>query len=161
MKKKNILHICIYTVILLLLVYFIVLPIIKWNISYDLSSVTSGEKAVEYYLNAIDEKNPKKAMAICPSLGEGDGKVGMFSFSFIEYCKIENIEENTEYDYDRKLLSSGEKIYHAEFSWRFAFSESPDVFMGLTDGNGTGLYFHVAENKEKSNWYIVDIYTGP
>ena len=159
MKKKNMIHIFVFTVILLL--NFIGLPIIKWNISYDLSSVTSGEKAVEYYLNAIDEKNPKKAMAVCPSLGEVDGKVGMFSFSFIEYCKIENIEEDTEYDYDRILLSHDEKIYHAEFSWRFAFSESPDVFMGLTDGDGTGLYFHVAENKEKGNWYIVDIYTGP
>ncbi len=158
---KKIVHICVFAVILLLTVYFIGLPIIKWNISYDLSSVTSGEKAVEYYLNAIDEKNPKKALAVRPSLGEGDGKIGIFDFTFIEYCKIDNIEEYDDYDSDGTLLSPGEKIYYAEFSWKFAFDETPDVFMGLTGGDGTGLYFHVAQNKETGNWYIVDIYTGP
>lgn len=158
--RKKIIHIFVYASIIILMLYFIVLPVIKWNKSYDLSSITSGEKAVEYYLNAIDEKNPKKAMAICPSLGEGDGKIGIFSFSFIKHCKIENIEEDTEYDYDKTMLSSGEKIYHAEFSWGFAFDMTPDVFMGLTDGDGTELYFHVAQNKEAGNWYIVDVYTG-
>ncbi len=157
---KKIIHICVLAVILLLTVYFIGLPIIKWNISYDLSSITSGEKAVEYYLNAIDEKNPKKALEICPSLGKGDGKIGIFDLTFVEYCKIDNIEEYDDYDSDGTLLSPGEKIYHAEFSWRFAFDETPDVFMGLTVGDGTGLYFHVAQNKETGNWYIVDAYTG-
>ena len=159
--RKKIIYIFVYTSIILLMLYFIVLPIIKWNISYDLSSVTSGEKAVEYYLNAIDEKNPKKALAVHPSLGEGDSKIGIFDFTFIEYCKIDNIEEYDDYDSDGTLLSPGEKIYYAEFSWRFAFDETPDVFMGLTGGEGTGLYFRVAQNKETENWYIVDIYTGP
>ena len=158
--RKKIIHILVYTSIILLMLYFIVLPVIKWNISYDLSSITSGEKAVEYYLNAIDEKNPKKASMIYPSLNEGDSSLGIFDFTFIEYCKIDNIEEYDNYDSNGTLLTPGEKIYYAEFSWRFAFSESPDVFMGLTDGDGTGLYFQVAENEQTGNWYIVDAYTG-
>lgn len=156
--RKKIIHIFVYASILLLLLYFIVLPIIKWNISYDLSYVTSGEKAVEYYLNAIDERNPKKALSIRPLQNDSDFKVGIFSFISVQYCKIDNMQEID--NYSEKLLSKGEKIIYAEFSWRFALNITPDVFTGLTDGDGTGLYFHVAENKETGNWYIVDAYTG-
>ncbi len=157
--RKKIIHIFVYAFIALLILYFIVLPIIKWNISYDLSSITSGEKAVEYYLNALDEKNPKKASMIYPSLNEGDNKIGIFDLSLIEYCKIKSIKEDSNYDSDGTLLSSDEKIFYAEFSWKFAFDNPPNVFMGLSDGYCT-LYFHVAENEETGNWYIVDAYTG-
>ena len=156
--RKRIIYICVFIVILLLIVYFIALPIIKWNISYDLSSVTSGERAVEYYLDAIHEKNPKKALTIYPSLNDSDLKAGIFSFLSIEYCKLNNIEEIEGYSDD--LLSPEEKIFHAEFSWRFAFNITPNVFIGLTDGDGSELYFHVAKNKDTGNWYIVDAYTG-
>lgn len=155
--KKRIIHICVLVTILLLLIYFIALPIIKWNINYDLSSVTSGEKAVEYYLNSIDEKNPKKSLTIYPSLNEYDSKPGIFGYSLIEYCKIINIEEISD-DYN-DLTDDGEKLYMAEFSWRFAFGESPNAFISLSDGDCI-LFFKATKNIETGNWYILDSYTG-
>lgn len=151
--RKKIIHILVCVSIVLLMLYFIVLPVIKWNISYDLSSITSGEKAVEYYLNAIDEKNPKKALSIRPFQNDSDFKMGIFSFLSVLYCKLDHMQEIDGY-------SKGEKIIYAEFSWKFVFNISPGIFKGLTDGDGTGLYFHVAENEETGNWYIVDAYTG-
>ena len=154
--RKRIIHICVFTVILLLIVYFIVLPIIKWNMSYDLSSVTSGEKAVECYLNAIDEKNPKKAATIYPLLNEGDCRPGIFEFACVEYCNIDNVEEVDDTD---NLLSQGEKMIKADFKWKFVFGNPPEIFSGFNDGYFT-LYFRVAQNKDTGNWYIVDAYTG-
>ena len=152
--RKKIIHICVYAFIVLLMLYFIVLPVIKWNISYDLSSVTDGKKAVEFYLNAIDEKNPKKASMIYPSLNEGDSRPSIYEFSCVEYCNIDKIEE---VDDTENLLSSGEKMIKADFEWRFAFGNPPEIFSSFNDGNYT-LYFRVAKNKDVGNWYIVASY---
>lgn len=142
--KNKVLFIVIMTIIALFLIFKIIMPIVKWNISYDISDIDTPEKAIEYYLDAIDEKNPKKEMTIYPELETFTDCPGIFTYAFstLLWCKTESIE-----------YKSGNK-YFATYDTGFLFSE-PSQFSIFSGGT---MYFDVRFDSDNGNYYIYDVW---
>lgn len=143
--KNKVLFIVIMSLLTLFLIFKIILPIIKWNISYDVSNIDTPEKAIEYYFEAISEKNPKKEMSIYPDLESCDDSPGIFTYAFstLLWCELENIE-----------YVSGEG-YVASYDIGFLFDE-PGEFNILSSEK---LVFVVEFDSDNGNYYIA--YNGP
>lgn len=125
----------------LFLIFKIILPVIKWNMSYDVSDIDTPEKAIEYYFDAINEKNPKKEMTIYPIYGDDTGMF-KYSLSTLLWCKLENIEY---------VFGEG---YVASYDIGFLFGE-PEEFGMLY---GEKMVFNVDVDSNNGNYYIVGMY---
>lgn len=131
-------------VLVFLLVYFLIMPIVNWNRTYDISDVTTPEKAIEYYFNAIDERNPKKVLAIYPSLNDYDDRPRMFDYVDIINCKINEIKE-----YSDCSLDYNEKECIVDFECKGFL----DSFKSQSSQDAIVTIYHVKRN-EKGSWYI-------
>lgn len=142
--KNKVLFIVIMSLLALFLIFKIIIPIVKWNMSYDVSDIDTPEKAIEYYFEAISEKNPKKEMSIYPNLKSADG-FGVFTYAFstLLWCELENIE-----------YVSGEG-YVASYDIGFLFGE-PGQLNILSSGD---IVFTVKIDPDNGNYYIADM--GP
>lgn len=142
--KNKVLFIVIMSLLALFLVFKIIIPIVKWNMSYDVSDIDTPEKAIEYYLDAINETNPKKEMAVYPNLKTAEG-FGIFTYAFstILWCDLKNIEY---------IPSEG---YVASYDIGFLFGE-PGEFNILSSEK---LVFVVEFDSDNGNYYIADM--GP
>lgn len=142
---KKIRRTIIILMLVFLLIYFLIMPIVNWNRTYDITETTSPEKAIEYYFTAIDERNPKKVLAIYPSLNEYDIKPKMFDYADIINCKINEIKE-----YSDCSLDYNEKEYIVDFECKGFL----DYFKSLSSQESIPCVFHVKKDNEKGNWYI-------
>ena len=135
-----------------ILIYFLIMPIINWNRTYDISNINTPEKAIEYYCDSIKERNPKKSLAIYPSLKEYDDRPRMFSYVDIVHNKLNDIEEApNDYEYSEEL-NENEKLYYVD-NEILTFLEWLEV-----TGGSSQWTFKVAKNNENGSWYIEDIY---
>lgn len=141
--KNKVLFIVIMSLLTLFIIFKIILPIVKWNLSYDVSDIDTPEKAIEYYFEAISEKNPKKEMAIYPELDNCDDSPGIFTYAFstLLWCKLENIE-----------YIPGEG-YLASYDTVFLFKELGQS--GLH--SDSEMFFDVRKDYENDNYYIADM----
>ena len=143
---KTIRRTVIILVLVFLLIYFLILPIVNWNRNYDISKIDTPEKAIEYYFNAIDNRNPKKALAIYPSLNEYDDKPRLFDYVDIINCKINEIEE---FPKCSDLDKNGK-----EFIVDFYCKGFMDLFKSYSSQDKIDCVFHVEKNNVTGNWYI-------
>lgn len=153
-KKKAILFIFIIG-ILFLLMWGLILPVINWNRSYNVSNLDSAQKSVEYYLDAINDRNPKKALTIYPKLNDSEPKLGMFSLLSVTSCDIKNIKPN------KSNTSNDEYEVYADFYIGFIPGFIPECFEGLiTESQEVSLIFKVKFDANAHTYKIIDSYTN-
>lgn len=145
---KKIRRTIIILVLAFLLIYFLIMPIVNWNRTYDISDVTTPEKAIEYYFNAIKERNSKKAATIYPDAASN----GIFQYVDIVYSKLYEVEEVPSNDKYNQLLKENEKLYYIDYK-ELTFTEWISAID--TVRNWT---LKVAQNIETGTWYIADMY---
>ena len=135
-------------VLVLLLLYFLILPIVNWNRTYDVSKIDTPEKAIEYYFNAVKERNPKKAAAIYPDAASD----GIFDYVDIVNSKLYEVEEVSSNDKYSKPLKENEKLYYVDYK-ELTFKEWISVIDAVRNWT-----LKVAKNNETGTWYIADMY---
>lgn len=140
--KNKVLFIVIMSLLALFLIFKIIIPIFKWNMSYDVSDIDTPEKAIEYYFEAISEKNPKKEMAVYPQRKIDSESMFKYSLSTLLWCKLKNIEHisNDTYfvTYDSGFLF-GIPIQSGELSEEV-------------------MYLNVRKDVKSDNYYIYEIW---
>lgn len=90
--RNKVLFIVITSLLALFLIFKIIIPIVKWNISYDVSVIDTPEKAIEYYFAALDETNPQKEMSIYPRREIDRDSMFKYTFSTLLSCKLKSVE---------------------------------------------------------------------
>ena len=153
--RNKVLFIVIMSLLALFLIFKIIIPIIKWNLPYDEPKFDTPEKVIEYYIEAIDERNPKKE--ILAHFGEPGYEESMFEYTFsnLLWCKLESIElmpDDTDEDLEEDFgFDVGEK-YVVKYDVGFLF--------GLPIGNkelaDEIMYINVRQDEESGNYYIFE-----
>ncbi len=126
----------------LFLIFKIILPIIKWNMSYDVSNIDTPEKAIEYYFDAINETNPKKEMAVYPQRKIDSESVFKYSLSTLLWCKLKSIEHISD------------DTYFVTYDSGFLFG------MPIQSGELSRevMYLNVGKDAKSDNYYIYGIW---
>ena len=150
MKTKTIKRIIILLLLVISIIYFIILPIVKWNLYYDLSVVNTPEKTIEYFFSALSERNPKKAVGIYPQLKDFDDvNTGVFSLDFLISCKIEKTTDVTDKELKNKTSD--------EYKIHYLFGISPGI-LGPYESGEQSLIFRVSKDNLTGIWYIEEAY---
>ena len=156
MKTKTIKRIIILLLLVISIIYFIILPVVKWNLSYDLSVVNTPEKTIEYFFSALSERNPKKAIGIYPQLKDFDDvNTGVFSLDFLISCKIEKTTDVT--DKELKNKTSDERLFLVDYKIHYLFGISPGI-LGPYESGEQSLIFRVSKDNLTGIWYIEEAY---
>lgn len=141
--KNKVLFIVIMSLLTLFLIFKIILPIIKWNMSYDVSNIDTPEKAIEYYFEAISEKNPKKEMAVYPNLKTAEG-FGIFTYAFstLLWCELKSIKHMSD------------DTYFVTYDSGFLFG------LPVQSGQLSNevMYLNVGRDAKSGNYYIYEIW---
>ena len=130
-------------ILFLVIIFKIIIPIIKWNISYDVSDIDTPEKAVKYYTEALEERNPQKAVSVYPSQKEF---MNVFSLSDTLYFDVDEIKKNPYEPY-----KSGMVCYYVQGDY------VPFDLMSCVDTtytSGFSVVFYVKQDNNTGSWYI-------
>ncbi len=140
--KNKVLFIVIMSLLTLFLIFKIILPIIKWNMSYDVSNIDTPEKAIEYYFDAINETNPKKEMAVYPHRKIDSESMFKYTFSTLLWCKLKSIEHISD------------DTYFVTYDSGFLFG------MPIQSGELSRevMYLNVGKDAKSDNYYIYGIW---
>lgn len=93
-------HILLKIIIFILILFFlsiVIIPVIKWNINYSVPEGLSVKETIEYYFEALDNNNPKKAnqMFTDENSVQGFGMYDTYWYKSIKVNKLNIINEDS------------------------------------------------------------------
>lgn len=141
--RNKILFMIIMSFLALFIILKIILPVIKWNMSYDISNIDTPQKAVEYYIEALEERNPKKAASVYPYQKEF---MNIFSLSDTLYFDVDEIKEFPDETDEPDIV-----CYFVQGDYvSFDLMSCVDI----TSTRGFSVVFYVKQDTETGSWYI-------
>ena len=143
MKARIIKWIVIFLLAGALLTYFLIMPLVRWELDYDYKSMTPKE-TIEYFFSAINERNPKKALNVYSVDDSDDNQANAYSLDFLLSCDVKNIT-----DVSDKMLKddpSDEWMFLVEFENHYLFGLQSNVFSEASKSGDKKAYIKVEKD---------------
>ena len=154
MKARTIRGIVIFLLAGALITYFMIMPLVRWELGYDYRGMTPKE-TIEYFFSAINERNPKKALSVYSVDDPDDVYPNAYSLDFLISCNVKNITDITE----EKLKngSTGEWAFLVEFETHYLFGLSSSAFGEATKPGEHKTYIKIVDDGLTGTLFITEM----